>query len=166
MKRFLALFLMFILALSCISCNDEKKPSSSSNGASTESSTKDENQDETPKGHKIAGNSYVADIDTLNVGKEAGANSSMPQNTFIAFIKSEFKNSKIEFPDENAVSLTGTNNKNHDFSVQDCTRLENELFAEIKGKGNIDILIYEDKVSFMCDFFKGWQISIDYKIVK
>ena len=85
------------------------------------------------------------------------------QETFIALVKTEFKGSEITFVDENTIELSGTNFGNHDF-VADCERIMNELYAEVERKGKIDILIYEDKVSFMCDFFSGWYLSIDYKL--
>ena len=62
--------------------------------------------------------------------------------------------------------MSGTDNGNNDFVAEDCERQDNELFKEIEGKGNVDVLIYEDKVSFMCDFFNGYQILIEYNLVK
>ncbi len=116
--------------------------------------------------YKVSGKEYKADMSTINVAwDEDNEPTQIMKDTFIALMRTELGNSKITFSDESSFTFSGTNNKNHDFEAISCERIENELFDEIEGKGNVDVLIYKDKVSFLCDFFvKGWgmYISIDY----
>lgn len=152
MKRIIALALCLIMALLMVSCSEE------------------EEEKEPQEIYKVTGNTYKADVTTINVGKDEGENiNTNAQRDFIANIKSWFGESKITFTSENSFSLTGTNNGMHDFVAEDCQRDDNELFKEIKLRGNVDVLVGKDKVSMYCDFFYkgwGWYISIDYTLVK
>ncbi len=165
MKKFLILILCLLISFTAVSCGDEETPSSQS---TTSSSTQDTggNEDNVTV-YEVSGKSYLADVSTVNIAWDEDREvTQIQKDTFMALIKTEFKSSTISFSSENSVELIGTNNKSHDFTAQDCDRIDNELFAEIDKKGKIDILIYEDKISFICDFFSGWYFSIDYKLVK
>ena len=117
--------------------------------------------------YEVGGKEYIADLATLQYAlDEDNEASDFQKETFINTVKIYFKDSKITFTGENSFTMSGTNNGNNDFVAENCERKDNELFKAIEGKGNVDLLIYEDKVSFMCDFFDGYQILIDYKLVK
>ena len=117
--------------------------------------------------YEVNGNEYVADLSTFQYAlDEDNEASDIQKEIFENIVKTSFKNSKITFTGENSFILSGTDNGNNDFVAEDCERQDNELFKEIEGKGNVDVLIYEDKVSFMCDFFNGYQILIEYNLVK
>lgn len=151
------------MLLAIVSCGEEEAPPSQS---STPSSTQDtEEKEDNVTVYEVSGKSYLADISTINIAWDEDKEfTQIQKDTFMALIKTEFKNSVISFASENSVEMRDTNGKSHDFSAENCDRIDNELFAEIPKKGKIDILIYEDKISFMCDFFKGWYFSIDYKL--
>lgn len=165
MKRFLALFLCIIMSLAMVSCGDEEtEPSQSTTPSSNQDTTEKEDSGTV---YEVSGKSYLADITTVNIAWDEDREvTQIQKDTFIALVKTEFKNSVVAFPSENGVVLSGTNNKSHDFSVQNCDRIDNELCAEVEKKGKIDILIYEDKISFMCDFFSGWYFAVDYMLIK
>ena len=162
-SKVMCLILCFATMFSFVACNDREQkdnipPTSSSQQANVE--------DDEKIIYKVSGKEYKVDMSTINVAwDENKAPTQIMKDTFIALMKTEFGSSKIIFSSENSFTLTGTNNQNHDFEAMDCERIDNELFKEIATKGNVDVLIYEDKVSFLCDFFvKGWgmYISIDY----
>lgn len=165
-KRIICLLLCLIIALTLVSCNEEEscegnKPTTNSSQPNKENST------DNKVIYKVSGKEYRADITTLNIAWEEGeAPTKIEQDQFVSLMKVKFENSKIVFLDESSFTMCDTNNQNDDFTASNCDRVENELFKEIKGRGNVDVLIYENKVSFLCDFFvKGWgmYISIDYK---
>ncbi len=150
MKRIIALALCVIFVLSFVACGCE---------------------DEEPvKIIKVTGKTYEVDLKTINIAWDDGKEPSQYQKeTFMAAVKTWFAGSKITFTDENSFSLSGTNNGTHDFFAENCERIDNELVKELRMRGKVDILILENKVSFLCDFFvKGWgmYLSIDYNLSK
>ncbi len=150
MKRIIALSLCLIIAFTCVACGE------------------DEGEPVTPI--EVTGKTYLADMESINVAWDDGKTpNEIKQNDFIASVKKWYKDSKITFTNENSFTLSGTNNGNYDLSVTDCDRIDNELYKELRMQGKVDVIIYEDRVSFLCDFFvKGWGmlLSIDYKLVK
>ena len=164
-KKIICLLLCLIIALTLVSCNDEEKPEGDKPTTNSSQPNK-ENSTDNKVIYKVSGKEYKVDMSTINVAwDEDNAPTQINKDYFISLMKTEFGSSKITFTSENSFTLTGTNNQNHDFEAMDCERIDNELFKEIATKGNVDVLIYEDKVSFLCDFFvKGWgmYISIDY----
>lgn len=164
MKRVLCLILCLITIFSFIACNNEEEPKDTK--PTTSSSQQANNEEDKKVIYKVSGKEYKVDMSTINVAwDEDNAPTQINKDYFISLMKTEFGSSKIIFSSENSFTLTDTNNQNHDFEATDCERIDNELFKEIATKGNVDVLIYEDKVSFLCDFFvKGWgmYISIDY----
>lgn len=119
---------------------------------------------------EVTGKTYVVDLETINIAWEEGSEPSQyNKDTFLTSVKTWYANSQIAFENENSFSLSGTNNGTYDFYAENCERIDNELYKELRLRGNVDVVIYEDKVSFLCDFFlKGWgmYLSIDYKLVK
>ena len=150
MKKILALILCILFVLPLVSCGEEET--------------------ETVEIINVTGNTYKVDLATINIAWDEGKEpTKYEKETFIASIKSWFGNSKIIFSSENSFSLSGTNNQTHDFYAESCERVDNELFKELKMRGNVDVLILDGKVSFLCDFFvKGWgmYVSIDYMLEK
>ncbi|MBO4983247.1 MAG: hypothetical protein J6D23_04245 [Clostridia bacterium] len=164
MKRIICLIFCLIAAFSLVACNNDEEPKDTK--PTTSSSQQANNEEDKKVIYKVSGKEYKVDMSTINVAwDEDNAPTQINKDNFISLMKNEFGSSKITFTSENSFTLTGTNNQNHDFEATDCERIDNELFKEIATKGNVDVLIYEDKVSFLCDFFvKGWgmYISIDY----
>ena len=150
MKRTIALILCLITALSFVGC-----------GCIV---------DEPVEVLNVSGKTYVVDLETINIAWEEGSEPTQySQDTFINSVKTWYANSQITFENENSFSLSGTNNGTYDFYAENCERVDNELYKELRLRGNVDVVIYEDKVSFLCDFFlKGWgmYLSIDYKLSK
>lgn len=164
LKRIICLILSLVIALFLVACGKENEENE--NKAPVSSSTQGGKEEDKKVIYNVSGKEYKADMSTINVAwDEDNAPTQIMKDTFIALMKTEFGGSKITFTSENSFTLTDTNNQNHDLEATDCERIDNELFKEIAAKGNVDLLIYEDKVSFLCDFFvKGWgmYISIDY----
>lgn len=150
MKKIIALALCIVLVGCFVSCgSDDSEPVEIIN---------------------VTGNKYKVDLETVNIAWDEGKEPTQYQkDTFIAAVKTWFANSQITFENENSFSLFGTNNETHDFYAENCERVDNELYKELRMRGNVDVLILEDKVSFLCDFFlKGWgmYLSMDYVLVK
>lgn len=150
MKRIIALILCLVTVLALVACGcDDEEPVEIIN---------------------VTGNTYNVDLTTINIAWDEGKEpSKYQQETFIAAVKTWYAGSKITFTDENSFSLGNTNNENYDFYAENCDRIDNELYKELRMQGNVDVVIYEDKVSFLCDFFlKGWgmYLSIDYNLAK
>ena len=118
----------------------------------------------------VTGKTYKVDLESVNVAWDEGKTpNEIKQSDFISSVKLWYKDSEIKFTNESSFVLSGTNNGNYDLSVTDCDRVDNELYKELRLQGKVDVIIYEDRVSFLCDFFvKGWGmlLSIDYKLVK
>ena len=148
------------------SCNDEREAENNNTSVSSTQPSSDK-ETENKVIYEVSGKTYTVDMSTINVAwDEDNEPTQIKKDTFIALMKTELGKSTIVFTGENSFIMSGTNNQNHDFTADSCERIDNELFKEIEGKGNVDVLIYEDKISFLCDFFvKGWgmYISIDYK---
>lgn len=150
MKRIMALALSVIFIFSLVACScDNEEP---------------------VEVIKVSGKTYTADLTTINIAWDDGKEPSQYQKeTFISAVKTWYNGSKITFADENSFSLFDTNNGTYDFYAENCQRTNNELVKELKMRGKVDVLILEDKVSFLCDFFvKGWglYLSIDYNLEK
>ena len=151
MKKIIAPLLCLIIILACVSCGEEEAQTSTTY-------------------IEVTGKTYKADMSTVNFAWEEGkTQNEIKQNDFLASIKNWYANSQITFTDENSFTLSGTNNGNYDFIAEGCDRIDNELYKELRMLGNVDVVVYEDRVSFLCDFFvKGWgmYLSIDYVLVK
>ena len=149
MKKTLAVLMCIISIFCCVACGEESEQA-------------------TPI--EVTGKTYLADMESINVAWDDGKTpNEIKQNDFIASVKKWYKDSKITFTNESSFVLSGTNNGNYDLSVTDCDRIDNELYKELRMQGKVDVIIYEDRVSFLCDFFvKGWgmYLSIDYVLVK
>ena len=170
-KRIVAIVAIVLLLIGIIYYGDKILSSvgNNNNGTSDSSTQSSKNPGESIKVIEVSGKEFVADMSTLNVAWDEGNEpTDIQKNNFMNMIKTWFGSSVISFQGETSLTMTGTNNGNNDFVAENCERIDNELFKEI-SKGNIDIIVYEDKVSFLCDFFvKGWgmYVSIDYKIVQ
>lgn len=151
MKRIIALALCLITVFSFVSCGCVK-------------------EEEVVEAIKVTGNIYKVDLETVNIAWEDGNEPTQyEKDTFLSSVKAWYEGSEITFSDESSFSLSGTNNGTYDFYAESCERIDNELYKELRLRGNVDVVIYEDKVSFLCDFFlKGWgmYLSIDYKLSK
>lgn len=118
----------------------------------------------------VTGKKYKVDLSTVNIAWDEGKEpSSIKQMDFISSVKQWYKDSTIEFTSENTFSLGGTNNALYDIYAENCERIDNELYKELRLRGKVDVMVYENKVTFLCDFFlKGWgmYLSIDYILEK
>ena len=168
MKRILliALCLILFILAGCGEENGEKSEASQPNNT-TDTSSSQTSSSQKDTAIKVSGKSYKADTGTINLAwdKDGKEPTQYEIDTFKTRIKVEFANSVIRFTDESSFTLTGTNNQIHDISVENCERIENELFKEI-SRGSVDIIINEDKISFLFDFYTDWYVSIDYNIIK
>ena len=170
-KRIVAITAIVLLLIGIIYYGDQilGGAGNNNNGTSDSSTQSSKNPGEPIKVIEVSGKEFVADMSTLNVAWDEGNEpTDIQKNYFMNMIDVWFGSSVISFQGETSLTMTGTDNGNHDFVAADCERIDNELFKEI-SKGNIDVIVYEDKVSFLCDFFvKGWgmYVSIDYKIVQ
>ena len=148
MKRIIAIILCLIGMLACVAC-----------GSDTEVQV-----------ISVTGKTYKVDLESINIAWEEGKTpNEIKQNDFVASVKTWYKDSEIKFTNENSFSLSNTSGGNYDFVASECDRIDNELFKELRFVGNVDVVVYEDRVSFLCDsFVKGWgmYLSIDYKLVK
>ena len=151
MKRIIALILCLVTIMSFVACSCD-------------------DEEEAVEAIEVTGNVYTVDLETINVAWDDGKEPSQYQKeTFIAAVKTWYSGSQITFSDENSFSLSGTNSSTYDFYAEGCDRVDNELYKELRMRGSVDVVIYENKVSFLCDFFlKGWgmYLSIDYNIAK
>lgn len=151
MKRIIGLILCLLTLFSVVacSCNKEQEPSEQIS---------------------VTGKKYKVDLSSINIAWEEGKEpSSIKQMDFISSIKQWYKDSIIEFTNENTFSLSNTNNGLYDIYAENCERVDNELVKELRLRGKVDVMIYEDKVTLFCDFFvKGWgmYLSIDYILEK
>lgn len=150
MKRIVALVMCLMCIFLCAACGEEEE-------GGTEILS-------------VTGKTYSVDLESINVAWDDGKTpNEIKQNDFISSVKVWYKSSKITFTDENSFTLSNTNNGMYDFVASGCDRIDNELYKEIRLQGKVDVMLYEDKVSFLCDFFvKGWGmlLSIDYNLVK
>ena len=164
-KRIIIIAVMLLLFALLIYCGDRMLRNPSNRDDNTPNST-ESSQKPPATIYKVSGKEYVADISTINIAWDEGEEPTDIQKTnFINMIKKGFGSSVITFENENSFTMTGTDNANHDFVATECERVENELYKEI-SKGNVDVVISEGKISFLCDFFikQGFYISIDYKL--
>lgn len=150
MKRAFALVLCIVLVFCLVACSCESE--------------------EPVEIINVTGNKYSVDLKAINIAWDEGKEPTQYQKeTFISAVKTWFAGSEITFENENSFSLSGTNNGTHDFYAENCDRVDNELVKELRMRGKVDVLILENKVSFLCDFFvKGWgmYLSIDYNLAK
>lgn len=126
---------------------------------------------EPPKTIEVSGKSYKMDKTTINVAWEEGGEepTQYQQETFVAHLKALFGESVITFTDENSFIMSGTDGGQLDFEAQNCDRVYNELYQKIGKLGNVDVVIENEKISFLSDFFiVGWKMyfSIDYTLIK
>ena len=170
-KRIVAIAAIVLLLIGIIYYGDKilSNVGSGNNVGTNNSTQSSKNPTEPVKIIEVSGKEFAADMSTLNIAwDESNVPTDIQKNYFMNMIDVWFGSSVISFQSETSFTMTGTDNGNHDFVAEDCERIDNELFKEI-SKGNIDVIVYEDKVSFLCDFFvKGWgmYVSIDYKIVQ
>ena len=162
MKRIIALALCAVIGLALASCGDE---------GTTVTTTTTSSITVPDVIYKIAGNTYKADISSINVAWDEGGEepSKYQQETFIAFLKANLGDSVITFSKENSFTLSETNGSMYDLVADDCDRIYNELYKTVSKRGNVDVVIEENKISFLCDFFiSGWGMyfSMEYKLVK
>ena len=165
MKKILAIILCLITLFSFVACG------CSNQAAQQEQNQQGQNQQQIPvQIINVAGNTYKVDLTTLNIAWEEDKEpSEVKKNDFMSSIKEWYKDSQITFDSEYSFVLSGTNNALYDLDADDCLREDNELYKEFRLRGNVDIMVYDDRVVFLCDFFlKGWgmYLSIDYLLVK
>lgn len=164
-KRIVVIAVIVLLLAVLIYCGDRMLRNPSDRQEGTGNSTQSSQKPQVTI-YNVTGKEYVADITSLNIAWDEGEEPTEIQKVnFMNMIKKGFASSVITFQDENSFTMTGTDNSNHDFVAEGCERQENELFKKI-SKGNVDVVISEGKVSFLCDFFikQGFYISIDYKL--
>ena len=174
MKKILIVLSVIICLILVSSCGDETEtPASSSSSvpasSATQSSEKDTEKVDPVAVIEVTGKKYAVDLSTVNIAyEESDKPTQVEIDYFKAQINTWFANSTIEFTNETSFVLSGTESERNDVVATGCARKDNELFLTIAGKGNVDVVIYEGKVSYLCDFyFKGWGMyfSIDYKLV-
>lgn len=168
-KRVIAVVAVVLLLAVAIYCGDRMLSTPSDSTGSSNTGNTVDTQNPQPTIFKVSGKTYVADLTTLNIAwDEKDEPTENNKTNFSNMIKNWFTSSVISFDSETSFALSGTANAMNDFVATDCEREDNELFKKL-SQGNVDVIIYEDKVSFLCDFFvKSWgmYISIDYKLVQ
>ncbi|MBO5313533.1 MAG: hypothetical protein J6B29_06155 [Clostridia bacterium] len=168
MKKLFAFLLTVIVAMCLISCNSDDGENRDNGNTQSSAPTQDVTSDSVHTGIEVTGNSYTADIESINLAWGEDDNPTDIEITnFKQMIKQIYKDSKIIFTSEDSFQLTGTvSDSIHGILAQDCTRDGNEFFTEIPKKGNADIVVSEDKLCLWFDFYQGWIVSIDYKLEK
>ncbi len=165
--RLVVAMILSFLCLAFVSCSDDEATTDSTSQPITSGT------EEPPEIISVKGKAYKADISTINIAWDSDGDepTQIQQDFFIATLKVKYAESVISFSDENSFVLTGTKDGFDDLVVESCDRQYNELFRKIDKLGNVDVVIEEDKVSFLADFFKGangikMYFSIDYVLIK